>query len=73
MYVDNEIHYFSMLDAFAFSNSGHNLSDVLDSVDYIIKNNIKHILIYTGYRETHNFKLVELLLPPDCILYELEF
>ena len=51
MYFDNEIHYFSMLDAFAFSNSGHNLSDVLDRVDYIIKNNLKYILIYDGYKK----------------------
>ena len=73
MYFDDENHYFSMLDAFAFSNSGHNLSEMLDRVDYIIKNNIKHILIYAGYKDTNNFNLIELLLPPDCKIYELEF
>jgi hypothetical protein len=69
----NDLTYFSMLDAFSFSNSGHNLSDFLNRVDYIIKNNLKHILIYKEYTNTNNFKLLSLLLPADCIFYELEF
>lgn len=73
IHFDDDNKYFSMLDAFAFCNSGHNLSDVLDRTDYIINNNIKHILIYRGYKDTHNFKLIELLLPSDCIFYELDF
>ena len=68
----NDTIYFSLLDAFSFSNSGHNLSDFLNRVDYIIKNGLKHILIYKGYKNTHNFKLLSLLLPADCLFYELE-
>jgi hypothetical protein len=69
----NDAIYFSMLDAFSFSNSGHNLSDFLNRVYYVVKNNLKHILIYKGYKNTHNFKLLTLLLPADCLFYELEF
>jgi hypothetical protein len=64
--------YFSMLDAFSLSNSGHNLSEILDFANYLLKNNIKHVLIYKGYKETHNFKLINLLLS-DCTFYEVEF
>jgi hypothetical protein len=63
---------FSMLDAFSFSNSGHNLSEILDYANYILNNNIKNVIIYKGYKDTHNFKLINLLLS-DCIFYEVEF
>ena len=63
---------FYMIDAFIFSNSGHNLSIMLDNVNYIITNNIKDILIIKGYSETHNYKLIKLLLPNDIIFHELE-
>ena len=65
--------YFYMIDSFVFSHSGHNLSVLLDQVQYIINNNIKDILILSNSRSTDNFKLIELLLPSDCIFYELEF
>jgi len=63
--------YFYMLDAFAFSNSGHNLSTCLDMVKYILKNNIKNILIFKNYKNTHNFKLIQMLMPLDCNFIEL--
>ena len=68
----DEITYFSMLDAFSFSNSGHNLSEILDYANYILKNNIKNVIIYKGYKETHNFKLINLLIG-DCVFHEVEF
>jgi hypothetical protein len=64
--------YFSMLDAFSFSNSGHNLSYMLDAADYILNNNIKNILIFKNYKNTHNFKFIHLLLPTDCNFIELD-
>jgi len=68
----NQTTYFSMLDAFSFSNSGHNLSDFLNRVSYILYNNIKNVIIYKGYKETHNFKLINLLIS-DCVFYEVDF
>jgi len=65
--------YFYMIDSFVFSNSGHNLSVLLDQVYYVINNNIKDILILHNSRSTNNFKIIQLLLPPDCIFHELEF
>ena len=65
--------YFYMIDSFAFSNSGHNMSVLLDQVHYIISNNIKDILILNNLENTNNFKLIKLLLPSDCIFHELEF
>jgi hypothetical protein len=70
--LDTEKTYFYMLDAFSFSNSGHNLSTVLDFTNYIIENNIKDILIYKNYKNTHNFKLISLLIPDDCNFIELD-
>jgi hypothetical protein len=64
--------YFYMINPFVFSNSGHDLSIMLNYVDYIIKNNIKHILILKNYKNTNNYKLIEKILPTDCIIYELE-
>jgi len=61
-----------MINPFVFSNSGHDLSIMLNNVDYILKNNIKHILILQGYKNQHNFKLISLLLPEDCVFYELD-
>jgi hypothetical protein len=69
---DTEKTYFYMLDAFCFSNSGHNLSTFLDFTNYIIENNIKDILIYKNYKNTHNFKLLSLLIPDDCNFIELD-
>jgi hypothetical protein len=69
---DTEKTYFYMVDAFSFSNSGHNLSTVLDFTNYIIKNNIKDILIYKNYKNSHNFKLISLLIPDDCKFIELD-
>jgi capsular polysaccharide biosynthesis protein len=37
-----------------------------------LKNDIKHVLIYKGYKETHNFKLINILLS-ECIFYEVDF
>jgi hypothetical protein len=67
----NDTSYFYMIDAFAFSNSGHNLSDYLNKVEYILKNNITNIVIYEGYKETNNYKLINLLLP-NCTFHELK-
>jgi hypothetical protein len=61
-----------MLDAFAFSNSGHNLSECLDKANFIIQNEYKNVLIPTGFREQNNFKFLEILLP-DVIFTELDF
>jgi hypothetical protein len=63
--------YFSMLDAFSFSNSGHNLSVMLDAIQYILNNNIKNILIFKNYKNTHNFKFIDILLP-NCNFIELD-
>jgi hypothetical protein len=63
--------YFYMLNAFNFSNSGHDLSISIDFVNYIIKNNIKNILIYKNYKNTNNFKLLQLLIPIDINFIEL--
>lgn len=70
MYNDNN--YFYMLTPFSFSNSGHNLSIMLDFLCYITENNIKNILIYKNYKNTNNFKLINLLLPNDSNIIELE-
>lgn len=70
-YYDDNI-YFYMIDPFSFSNSGHNLSIILDQVNYILSNNIKNILIFEGYKENNNFKLIEDLLE-NCIFTELKF
>ena len=64
--------YFNMIDPFSFSNSGHNLSYILNCVDYIIKHNITHILVLEGYQEMHNFKLISKILPSNCIIIELK-
>ena len=69
--LNNEKIYFNLLDAFSFSNSGHNLSFILDAVQYIISNNIQNILIYKNYKNTNNFKLINLLLPSTCNYIEL--
>jgi hypothetical protein len=66
----NDDTYFYMLDTFSFSNSGHNLSNVLNMIKYIIDNNIQNILIYKNYKNTNNFKLISLLLP-NCNYIEL--
>ena len=71
-YYNDEV-YFYAIDCFAFSNSGHNLSDMLNRTKYILSNNIKNIFIFEGYRETNNFKLLELLIPIDCNIIELKF
>ena len=71
-YNDNK-EYFYGLDCFAFSNSGHNLSDMLNKVKYILLNNVKNVFIFEGYKETNNFKLLELLIPTDCNIIELKF
>ena len=70
--LDDSKTYFYMIDSFVFSNSGHNLSVLLDQIDYIINNNIKDILILEGSKNTNNFKLIELLIP-DCLFYEVKF
>jgi hypothetical protein len=54
---------FYFINCFNFSNSGHDLSVGLDFVNYIVSNNITTIYILEGYKETHNFKLFQLLLP----------
>ena len=69
--LDNEKTYFYMLNSFNFSNSGHDLSIILDYANYIMKNNIKDIIIYKNYKNTNNFKLITLLLPNDCNFIEL--
>ncbi len=67
--LDDQV-YFYMLNAFCFSNSGHDLSIMLNCIDYILKNNLKNILIYKGYDKCNNFYLIKLLLP-DCNFVEL--
>lgn len=69
--LHNDNTYFYMLDAFSFSNSGHNLSNILNMAQYILNNNIKNILIFKNYKNTNNFKLIELLLPINCNFIEL--
>jgi glycosyltransferase involved in cell wall biosynthesis len=68
-YYNNET-YFYMIDAF-ITNSGHNLSIMLDQVNYIINNNIKNIIILEKFTSTNNYKLLKLILPHDCIIHEL--
>jgi hypothetical protein len=71
-YYNNDTIYFYMLDAFCFSNSGHNLSVMLNNAKYIIDNNIKNILIYKKYIDVHNYKFIKLILPSDCNFIELD-
>lgn len=54
-----------------FSNSGHDLSCMLNYVDYINKNNIKNIVTLKNYINTNNFKLLIHLLPMDINVIEL--
>lgn len=70
-YYDDKI-YFNCLDAFSFSNSGHNLSVMLSNVDYIIKNNIKDILMFENYDKTNNYELILKILPKDCNIHFLK-
>ena len=63
--------YFYMISAFCFSNSGHDLSILLDFVNYIINNKITEILIYKDYKNTNNFKLLKLIIPEECNFIEL--
>lgn len=67
----NDETYFCMIDAFLFSNSGHNLSVLLDQINFILINNIKNILILKNYRSTHNFRITEHLLV-DCNIIEID-
>ena len=69
----NEKLYFYMIDAFSFSNSGHNLSVLLDQANYIIQHNVKDVIIFKGYKEQHNFKLIQLILPNDIVFHEIDF
>lgn len=71
LFDDNKI-FFYFINAFCFSNSGHDLSTMLDFVHYIIENKVTHILILKGYKETNNFKLIEKIIPEYCIFYELD-
>ena len=70
---NNDKYYFAMIDSFTFKNAGHNLSVLLDQTNYIITNNIKNVLIYKNFKNTHNFKLIEQILPKEVLFYELEF
>jgi hypothetical protein len=60
---DDDKTYVYLLDAFSFSNSGHNLSECLDKANYIIQNGYKNVLIFRGFKEKHNYKFIEILLP----------
>jgi hypothetical protein len=54
-----------------FSNSGHDLSTLLDNINYINKNNIKNIIIMNGYKDTNNYKLCSHLLNKNVTIHEL--
>lgn len=71
--LDQNKLYFYMIDSFVFTNSGHNLSILLDQIQYIIDNNIKDILILKNSQNTNNFKIIKLLMPTECVFYELDF
>jgi hypothetical protein len=43
-FFDENKEYFYFINAFCFSNSGHDLSTMLDFVHYIIENKVTHIL-----------------------------
>lgn len=62
---------FYYINSFMFSNSGHDLSCMLNYVDYINKNNIKNIVTLKNYKNTNNFKLLIHLLPTDINIIEL--
>lgn len=68
----NDEKYFFMINAFCFSNSGHDLSCMLDFYSYILNNNIKNIVILKGYKETNNFKLLSTIIKDDIIIHELD-
>ena len=70
-YEFENIMCFYFINPFMFSNSGHDLSTILDYINYIIKNNIKNILIIKGYTETNNYKLIKNILPKDINIIEL--
>jgi len=66
--------YFYMLSAFSFSNSGHNLSEMLNCVAYLCSHSdIRHVIIPQGYWDTHNGRILRLVLPDDCVFYEVPF
>ena len=75
-YVDlslyNDKKYFYMINPFCFSNSGHDLSIMLDFYNYIKSNNIKDIIILKGYKNTNNFKILSLIFSDDLNFHELD-
>lgn len=70
-YDYENIKFFYFINPFMFSNSGHDLSTMLNNVDYIIKNNIKNIIIIKGYKNSNNYKLLVKILPEDINIVEL--
>lgn len=61
--LDSDDCYYWLLSSFTFSNSGHNLSECLDALFYINQNSYKKVLILKGFKESNNFKLMELFAP----------
>lgn len=68
----DEKEYFYLITPFCFSNSGHDLSTMLDYYNYILKNDIKDIIILKGYKETNNYKILSLIFKDDLNIHELD-
>jgi hypothetical protein len=70
-YDDNT--YFFLTNAFSFTNSGHDLSTMMDRVKSIEKLGYKHLILMKGYLKRNNYNLIKLLLPEGVIIHELDF
>jgi mRNA-degrading endonuclease HigB of HigAB toxin-antitoxin module len=67
-YIDTEC--FLMANPYTGVNSGHELSIILDCVDYIRKANIQKIVIFNySYKYPNNLYLLKLLVPEDNLLF----
>ena len=72
--INNRVHIdqecFLLANPHTCVNSGHELSIIFDSVDYIRKHNIQKIVIFNyAYKYPNNLNLLKLLVPEDKLLF----
>jgi len=70
---DDDNTYFLMINPFTSKNYGHDLSVILDQINFIINNDIVHIIMYDGYDRDNNFQLVKCLFPSHCKFYYIQY